>query len=114
MMRSLAVSVTMLQINANVNDMRQTVGERGTHVCGAIRRKCAVEPTREYVRWGENEYIDRITFVPAQDSFRFRCLPQTVYRTLVQSPDEPSVWKLLCWLIIHTCEGLNARFRSLS
>ena len=52
---------------------------RETNVCGAIRRKCAVEPVRTgsvsgtFLRAGPER-----TLVPAKWSFGFECLPKTV------------------------------------
>jgi len=75
-----------------------------TIVCGAMRKKWAVDPaqikTFVVVGW---EYRVELTLVPAKRSLRLQRLPKAIEGVFVQQTDGPPVREHLCWLVVHPC-----------
>jgi hypothetical protein len=51
------------------------------------------------------------TFIPATDTFDFESLPQAIYGAFIQRPSAFPIGSDYCWLIVHTCEGLQSNVR---
>ena len=98
MIMSFIVSVIML-----IDDRESlfAIEKRTTNVCGAIRKKCAVEPGNR-VRTINHIKIFVHAFIPSSKTFCLEGLPKAVNRVLVERPSNSSIWPNRGGLIIYS------------
>jgi hypothetical protein len=78
-------------------------------VCGAIRRKCAVDPTMSVKFFGEKCPINKQTFIPPINPFRLKGFPQTIYRILIERSSKSSVGPDHSGLVVNPCQSCISR-----
>jgi hypothetical protein len=77
-----------------------------TNVCGAMRRKCAVDPAQHENPEPQTLALDRHTFIPPHDALRFGSFPQTVDRIAVKSASDAPIGQTHRGLIIDSRQSL--------